>query len=77
MEENKNLITINPEVRFGKPCIANSRIAVVDILEWLASGMTYEEIYEDFPQIKKEHILAALAFAARRENVTKIAVAKL
>ena len=69
-----SLITINPEIRFGKPCIKNTRIAVVDILQWLAAGMTYEEIYEDFPQIKKEHILAALEFAARRESITKIVI---
>ncbi|MFP4026041.1 MAG: DUF433 domain-containing protein [Thiohalospira sp.] len=70
--EQETLITINPDIRFGKPCINNTRIAVVDILEWLASGMTYEEIYEDFPEIEKKHILAALAFAAKRENLTKI-----
>lgn len=68
----ENKITINPKIRFGKPCIANTRVAVVDILEWLASGMTYDEITEDFPYITKEHILAALAFAAKREQVTKI-----
>lgn len=72
MDNLQIYITINPEIRFGKPCIANTRIAVVDILEWLASGMTYEDIYEDFPQITKEHILAALSFAAKRENLTKI-----
>ncbi len=74
MDNFQNYITINPEIRFGKPCIANTRIAVVDILQWLASGMTYEDIYEDFPEITKEHILAALSFAAKRENLTKITV---
>ena len=73
--KQQTLITINPDIRFGKPCINNTRVAVVDILEWLASGMTYEEIYEDFPYIKKEHILAALTFAAKRENITKITAA--
>jgi uncharacterized protein (DUF433 family) len=74
MNKNEMTISINPNIRFGKPCIANTRIAVSDILGWLASGMSYEDIYEDFPYITKEHILAALAFAAKRENVTKISV---
>ncbi len=47
-------------------------MAVIDILEWLASGMTYEEILEDFPSLTKEHILPALNFAAKRESITKI-----
>lgn len=67
-------ITINPEIRFGKPCINGTRIAVFDILGWLASGMSYQEIMQDFPEIHKEHILAALAFAAERESITKILV---
>ena len=75
--EEKNQITehisINPNIRFGKPCITGTRIAVVDILQWLASDMSYEEILNDFPDLKREHILAALAFAARREEITKIA----
>ena len=75
MDDYQKYITINPDIRFGKPCINNTRIAVVDILQWLASGMTYEEIMEEFPSIKKVHILAALAFAANRENVTKISTA--
>jgi len=50
----------------------NTRIAIVDILGWLASGMTYEEILEDFPSLTREHILAAINFAAKREGITKI-----
>ncbi|MEM8529007.1 MAG: DUF433 domain-containing protein, partial [Bacteroidota bacterium] len=42
-------ISINPDIRFGKPCITGTRIAVLDILQWLASGMTQEEVLEDFP----------------------------
>jgi uncharacterized protein (DUF433 family) len=68
-------ITINPEIRFGKPCIKDSRIAVVDILQWLASGMTVEEILQDFPSLKREHILAALSYAANRENITRLLAA--
>ena len=54
-----------------KPCIKGTRIAVVDILEWLASGMTYEEILEDFPQLTKEHLFAVFAFLANREKITQ------
>ena len=57
-------IEINPEIRFGKPCIKGTRISVGDILGWLASDMNYEEITEDFPSITREDILASLAFAA-------------
>jgi len=68
-------ISLNAEIRFGKPCIKGTRIAVSDILIWLASGMSYEEILVDFPQLKQEHILAALAFAANREQISKIIAA--
>ncbi|HET6254648.1 MAG TPA: DUF433 domain-containing protein [Puia sp.] len=67
-------ISIDPEIRFGKPCITGTRIAVGDILSWLASGMTHKEIEEDYPNIKEEDILAALAFAANREAMVKILV---
>jgi uncharacterized protein (DUF433 family) len=50
--------------RFGQPCIINIRISVFDILSWLASGMSFQEIIEDFPELNGEHIQAALAFAA-------------
>ncbi len=68
-------ISINPEIRFGKPCIKNTRIAVVDILQWLASGMSTQEILEDFPSLKEEHIRAALSYAAHREMHTKLIAA--
>lgn len=58
-------ISINPEIRFGKPCIKGTRITVQDILGWLAAEMSFEEIMEDFPEISKADILAALAFADR------------
>ena len=60
----EKIISIDSEVRFGKPCIAGTRIAVADILQWLGSGMTREEIVQDFPSITNEHINAALQFAA-------------
>lgn len=75
MIEISSYISINPEIRFGKPCIKGTRIAVVDILQWLASGMTQEEILDDYPLLAKEHILAALAFAANRESIIKIIAA--
>ena len=68
-------ITIDPEIRFGKPCIKGTRISVNDILIWLASGMTNEQILEDFPVLKDEDIKAALAFAANRESMIKIIAA--
>lgn len=75
MKEYAPLISIDPEIRFGKPCIKGTRIAVVDILQWLASGMTHEEILQDYPSLKEEHIRAALAFAADRETMIKIIAA--
>ena len=75
MKEISSYISINPEIRFGKPCIKETRIAVMDILQWLASGMTHEEILNDYPALTNEHILAALAFAANRESIIKIIAA--
>jgi len=75
MKEISSYISINSEIRFGKPCIKGTRIAIMDILQWLASGMTQEEILHDYPSLSKEHILAALAFAANRESMIKIIAA--
>lgn len=66
-------IGIKPGIRFGKPCIRGTRIAVYDVLGWLASGMTYNEILSDFPELSMEDITACLAFAADREHKLKIA----
>lgn len=65
-------IQIDPEVRSGKPCIRGTRIAVYDILEYLAGGMSQEQLLADFPSLKADDIRAALAFAAERER--KLAV---
>jgi uncharacterized protein (DUF433 family) len=65
-------INSSPEIRFGKPCIKGTRISVGDILSWLGSGMSIEEILHDFPELKKDDVLAALTYAAERERVTKI-----
>ncbi len=64
----QNIITIEPGTRGGRPCIRGMRIAVSDVLGWLAADMTHAEIMEDFPEITKEDILAVLAFAADRER---------
>ncbi len=60
----RKIITIEPGKRSGKPCIRGMRITVGDILGWLASGMTREQIVDDFPELTQEDIAAALAFAA-------------
>ncbi len=62
------LITIEPGKRGGKPCIRGLRITVYDVLEYLASGMSEEEILSDFPDLTREDIRACLAFAADRER---------
>jgi uncharacterized protein (DUF433 family) len=68
MSELLDRITINPAVRSGKPVISGTRITVSDILEYLASGMSADEIIADFPDLSHEDILATLAFAAQREQ---------
>ena len=63
-------IVINPEIRFGKPCVRGTRITVGNVLGYLASGMTEREILADFPQLTGDDIRACLAFAAERERRT-------
>ena len=64
----KNIITIEVGKRSGKPCIRNMRITVEDILRWLASGMSFDEIIEDFPELTREDIVVSLEFAANRQQ---------
>lgn len=64
----KNIITIEAGKRSGKPCIRGMRITVEDILRWLASGMTFNDILEDFPELTREDIAAALEFAANQQQ---------
>ena len=64
----QHLITIEPGKRGGKPCIRGMRITVYDVLEYLASGMSENEILSDFPDLTPEDIRACLAFAADRER---------
>ena len=60
----KNIITIEPGKRNGKPCIRGLRITVYDVLDYLASGMTQQEILSDFPDLTQDDLRACLAFAA-------------
>ncbi|HLF07873.1 MAG TPA: DUF433 domain-containing protein [Dehalococcoidia bacterium] len=61
-------ITITPGVRGGKPCVRATRITVYDVLEYLAGGMTEDQILDDFPSLAQEDVRACLAFAAARER---------
>lgn len=64
----KNIITIEPGKRGGKPCIRGMRITVYDVLDYLASGMTSQQILEDFPYLTAEDIQACLSYAADQER---------
>jgi len=68
MTDYRERITIEPGQRGGKPCIRGLRITVYDVLDYLASGMTEQEILADFPDLEPEDIRAVLAFAADRER---------
>jgi len=73
MKHYSEIITIDSQIRFGKPCIRGMRISVYDVLSWYASGMTENEILEDYPELTKNDLLAVLAFAADREHKVKVA----
>jgi uncharacterized protein (DUF433 family) len=64
----QNLITIEPGKRGGRPCIRHMRIAVADVLGWLAAGQSHQQILADFPEVTEEDIRACLAYAADRER---------
>jgi uncharacterized protein (DUF433 family) len=63
-------IAIDPNVRFGKPCVRGTRITVGDVLGYLAGGMTEADLLTDFPQLTRDDIRACLAYAAERERRT-------
>jgi uncharacterized protein (DUF433 family) len=63
-------IVTDPAVRFGKPCVQGTRISVGDVLEYMAGGMSEEQILADFPQLTRDDIRACLAYAAERERRT-------
>ena len=69
----KQILTLEPGKRSGKPCIRGMRITVYDVLSYLAAGMTHEELLADFPYLPEEDIRACLSYAADREKHTLIA----
>lgn len=64
----RTIIKRNPNKRFGKPCVRETRITVYDVLGWLAAGMTFAEIISDFPELTLDDIKACLSYAADREH---------
>jgi uncharacterized protein (DUF433 family) len=70
MSDWRDLITTQPDKLGGKPCIRGMRISVADVLEYLASGMSLDEVLSDFPDLTREDVLACLAYAAARERGT-------
>ena len=73
MIDYKNYISINSNIRFGRPTITGTRISVYDILSWFANGMTMKEIIDDFPELTEEQIRACLAYAADKEHKLSVA----
>jgi len=75
MKSYQKIISMNPNVRSGKPCVRNLRITVADVLGYLAAGMTKQEIITDFPKLTEEDITACLAYAADSEKHVQFASA--
>ncbi len=71
----KNRITINPEICHGKPCIRGMRYPVTSVLEYMASGMTNEEILHEFPELQKDDLMACLEYAAKLADVKSTTLA--
>lgn len=69
----KKYISIDLNIRFGKPCITGTRISVFDVLSWFANGMTKVEILDDFPELTEQQIQACFAYAADREHKIRVA----
>lgn len=68
MQNYQNRITIDPNIRSGKPIVRGMRITVYDILEMLSDGMKFDEIIENFPELTQEDIYATPAYAADKEH---------
>jgi len=64
----QEIVTIEPGKRGGRPCIRGTRIAVSDVLGWLAVGMSHEQILDEYPELTEQDIRASLAYAADRER---------
>ncbi|MFM2224654.1 MAG: hypothetical protein RJA07_856 [Bacteroidota bacterium] len=75
MNTYQNIITIEADKRSGKPCVRGLRITVFDVLGYLASGMSTNEIIEDFPELNEQDIRACLAYAADIDKHTKFVTA--
>jgi len=73
MKDYKKFISIESDVRFGKPCIKGTRISVYDILSWFAHGMSMEDILNDYPELKREQVEACFAYAADKEHKMRVA----
>ena len=71
MIDYRKFIKRDPDIRFGKPCIRDTRITVYDVLGWLAAGMDFNDIVTDFPELTIQDIKACLAYAADREHKLK------
>ena len=69
--DHKKIITIDPNRRFGKPCIRHTRITVFDVFEYLAGGMTHEELLKEFPQMTMDDLLACYDYVADEEMVPR------
>lgn len=67
-QDYREIVTVEPGKRGGKPCVRGLRITVYEVLEYLASGMTIDEILADFPDLTRDDLRACLAFAANRER---------
>lgn len=68
MKNYHHRISISPNIRSGKPCIVNTRIAVSDVFDYLGGGMSIEEVLDDFPDLTLADIQACFAFAADRDR---------
>lgn len=68
MTDYRTIITLEPGKRGGKPCVRGLRITVEDVLGWLASGMSSDEIVAEYPELTKKDVLACLAYATDRER---------
>jgi uncharacterized protein (DUF433 family) len=73
MVDYRKHISINANIRFGKPVITGTRISVYDVLSWFANGMTIQDIIEDFPELDEDGIRACFAYAADKEHKISIA----
>lgn len=74
MRNYKDYIFIDPNIRFGKPCIIGTRISIYDVLNWLSNGLTMEDIIIDFPELKEKQIRACLSYAADKEHKIRLAL---